>query len=435
MCSPIHCLRRRKDPSLTDEAMLEWEYGGVFRQPGPLNTAIKNSSIDLLKSRSASDPGMMAPATAATTAGAATTTAPAATSGSTSALGLPPAASAGGVPVTPSGRGSDGGKVASPLLAFHFPTPPVNSSSSYAANNSNSNINTTTNAATTNANNRSTLTNRVSSSSLPPPPPFDEELLSRQRAASNAAQAANAPLPPPPPAAAAPSTTSPSSSPPTARHMHLSASSPGTIRRSSMHLADMIMPPPPAELLHPETNNASAEETASPQSSPSRNASTNSSPNKSRMSILRRSNSSRKSVERKSVTFSKVMASSAETPASEAVAKLWLAKEVKVIVDCIRKHGSRNSFGQKEISFGQLFTKASDRVEALTGTLLAAKRNGIVTYDGELLLEHFHRNVVITLNPECEDVAEFNLSVYHHQDIGGRVEPIPAPSSSSVVEI
>lgn len=39
--------------------------------------------------------------------------------------------------------------------------------------------------------------------------------------------------------------------------------------------------------------------------------------------------------------------------------------------------------------------------EALVGTLRAAKKRKVITYDGELLLQGVHDNVEITLKPEA----------------------------------
>ena len=60
---------------------------------------------------------------------------------------------------------------------------------------------------------------------------------------------------------------------------------------------------------------------------------------------------------------------------------------------------SADSNGKIATTFGVLFSDddCANIFEALVGTLRAAKRKKIVTYDGELLLQGVHDNVVITL--------------------------------------
>lgn len=55
--------------------------------------------------------------------------------------------------------------------------------------------------------------------------------------------------------------------------------------------------------------------------------------------------------------------------------------------------------GQVSVKFGVLFAdeKCANLFEALVGTLKAAKRRKIVTYQGELLLQGVHDNVDIML--------------------------------------
>lgn len=54
---------------------------------------------------------------------------------------------------------------------------------------------------------------------------------------------------------------------------------------------------------------------------------------------------------------------------------------------------------QYEVTFGVLFNDddCANLFEAIVGTLRAAKRKKIVSYDGELLLQGVHDNVNITL--------------------------------------
>lgn len=55
--------------------------------------------------------------------------------------------------------------------------------------------------------------------------------------------------------------------------------------------------------------------------------------------------------------------------------------------------------GKYEVTFGTLFNddQCANIFEALVGTLRAAKKRKVVTYEGELLLQGVHDNVVISL--------------------------------------
>lgn len=55
--------------------------------------------------------------------------------------------------------------------------------------------------------------------------------------------------------------------------------------------------------------------------------------------------------------------------------------------------------GMVSVTFGTLFSddRCANIFEALVGTLRAAKRKKVVTYEGELLLQGVHDNVPIQL--------------------------------------
>ncbi|XP_025977289.2 costars family protein ABRACL isoform X1 [Dromaius novaehollandiae] len=73
--------------------------------------------------------------------------------------------------------------------------------------------------------------------------------------------------------------------------------------------------------------------------------------------------------------------------------------EINLLVEEIRRLGSKNADGQVSVKFGVLFAdeKCANLFEALVGTLKAAKRRKIVSYQGELLLQGVHDNVDIML--------------------------------------
>ncbi|XP_029442459.1 costars family protein ABRACL [Rhinatrema bivittatum] len=73
--------------------------------------------------------------------------------------------------------------------------------------------------------------------------------------------------------------------------------------------------------------------------------------------------------------------------------------EVNLLVEEIRRLGTRAEDGKLSVKFGVLFAddKCANLFEALVGTLKAAKRRKVVTYQGELLLQGVHDNVDIVL--------------------------------------
>ena len=74
--------------------------------------------------------------------------------------------------------------------------------------------------------------------------------------------------------------------------------------------------------------------------------------------------------------------------------------EVSLLQEEIKRLGTKNeSTGEYEVEFGVLFSddKCANLFEALVGTLRAAKRKKIVTYEGELLLQGVHDKVPIKL--------------------------------------
>ncbi|XP_063424398.1 costars family protein ABRACL-like isoform X1 [Mytilus trossulus] len=87
------------------------------------------------------------------------------------------------------------------------------------------------------------------------------------------------------------------------------------------------------------------------------------------------------------------------TVSSERSKKMDVNKEIGHLIDAIQRLGTENSDKQHEVTFGVLFNDddCANLFEAMVGTLRAAKRKKIITYDGELLLQGVHDNVKITL--------------------------------------
>ncbi|XP_068564535.1 costars family protein ABRACL [Cebidichthys violaceus] len=76
--------------------------------------------------------------------------------------------------------------------------------------------------------------------------------------------------------------------------------------------------------------------------------------------------------------------------------------EVKLLVQEIQRLGSKSADGQTSVKFGVLFNddRCANIFEALVGTLRAAKRKKIISFEGELLLQGVHDNVEIILLEE-----------------------------------
>lgn len=73
--------------------------------------------------------------------------------------------------------------------------------------------------------------------------------------------------------------------------------------------------------------------------------------------------------------------------------------EVKLLIEEIKRLGTPNADGKISVKFGTLFhdEKCANLFEALVGTLKAAKRRKILSYEGELLLQGVHDNVDVIL--------------------------------------
>ncbi|XP_071764808.1 costars family protein ABRACL [Centroberyx gerrardi] len=76
--------------------------------------------------------------------------------------------------------------------------------------------------------------------------------------------------------------------------------------------------------------------------------------------------------------------------------------EVTLLVQEIQRLGSKNAEGQTSVKFGVLFNddQCANIFEALVGTLRAAKRKKVLTFQGELLLQGVHDDVDVILLQE-----------------------------------
>ncbi|KAM9840160.1 costars family protein ABRACL [Aulostomus maculatus] len=76
-----------------------------------------------------------------------------------------------------------------------------------------------------------------------------------------------------------------------------------------------------------------------------------------------------------------------------------VSHEINLLVQEIERLGSKNDEGQTCVKFGVLFNddRCANIFEALVGTLRAAKRKKVISFQGELLLQGVHDHVDIIL--------------------------------------
>ncbi|KAI3895840.1 hypothetical protein MKW98_025631 [Papaver atlanticum] len=76
-------------------------------------------------------------------------------------------------------------------------------------------------------------------------------------------------------------------------------------------------------------------------------------------------------------------------------------EEVERLKEEIKRLGKVQPDGSYKVTFGVMFhdDRCANIFEALVGTLRAAKKRKLLTYDGELLLQGVHDNVEIVLKP------------------------------------
>ncbi|KAF8983330.1 costars domain-containing protein [Cyathus striatus] len=70
--------------------------------------------------------------------------------------------------------------------------------------------------------------------------------------------------------------------------------------------------------------------------------------------------------------------------------------EIEVLRDAIKANETKNADGKSTIPYGVLFDKTANTLEALNGTLRAAKRQKKVAFDAELLMMPRDKNVLVT---------------------------------------
>ncbi|KAF8173826.1 costars domain-containing protein [Mycena galopus ATCC 62051] len=74
-----------------------------------------------------------------------------------------------------------------------------------------------------------------------------------------------------------------------------------------------------------------------------------------------------------------------------------ISGELKILKEAIKEHGTVNSDGQSSCAYGILFDKTANSLEALNGTLRAAKRQKKVAFDAEILMMPKDKDVQVVL--------------------------------------
>eukprot|EP00884_Botryococcus_braunii_P000645 jgi/Botrbrau1/10581/Bobra.0358s0004.1 len=74
-------------------------------------------------------------------------------------------------------------------------------------------------------------------------------------------------------------------------------------------------------------------------------------------------------------------------------------QEIGHLVAAIKRLGAPNASGQYSVKYGTLFEddEVANTFEALLGTLKAAKKRKIVSFEGEILLQGVHNDVDVVL--------------------------------------
>jgi len=75
----------------------------------------------------------------------------------------------------------------------------------------------------------------------------------------------------------------------------------------------------------------------------------------------------------------------------------YVDRQVRKIIAEMQNLCPGKTIGSIQVTYGELFAATQNSMEALSGTLMTAKKRGVVSYDGSLLLQRVHDNVVITL--------------------------------------
>ncbi|EDQ92351.1 uncharacterized protein MONBRDRAFT_13505 [Monosiga brevicollis MX1] len=73
--------------------------------------------------------------------------------------------------------------------------------------------------------------------------------------------------------------------------------------------------------------------------------------------------------------------------------------EISLLVACLKRIAEPGPDGKLQTTFGKIFTDEilEQQLESLVGTMKAAKKRGIISFEGQMLLQGAHDHVVVTL--------------------------------------
>eukprot|EP00042_Codosiga_hollandica_P012202 m.27370 g.27370 ORF g.27370 m.27370 type:complete len:83 (-) comp39734_c0_seq1:9-257(-) len=73
--------------------------------------------------------------------------------------------------------------------------------------------------------------------------------------------------------------------------------------------------------------------------------------------------------------------------------------EVGLLVQCIKRIGTQQGDGSTTTTFGTIFLDEvlEQQLESLVGTMKAARKRGVIDFEGQMLLKGAHDAVVVTL--------------------------------------
>ena len=105
----------------------------------------------------------------------------------------------------------------------------------------------------------------------------------------------------------------------------------------------------------------------------------------------------------------------------------WTDKELRKLIAQIQELGARGADGRMAVTYGVLFVQTANVFEALSGTLLTAKKQGVVAYEGQLLLQGAHNGVVVTLLKE--EIEDSTTETYMRKHPSGGAPPLARKGS------
>jgi len=88
-----------------------------------------------------------------------------------------------------------------------------------------------------------------------------------------------------------------------------------------------------------------------------------------------------------------------EYPATSKAEQMNVDHEIELLATALKRIGEKQTDGSYTTTFIKVFKDEvlEQQLESLVGTLKAAKRKGVVDFQGQMLLQGAHDNVVITL--------------------------------------